>query len=69
MTVSLQHSIRGPLCDQSTQQHSTDGALPLQGILEVLATDGDSELGGDDFDRAVARWALDACRGKGHAAG
>lgn len=51
------------------QQRSADGASPLQGILEVLATDGDSELGGDDFDRAVALWALDACRRKGHAAG
>jgi molecular chaperone HscA len=27
-----------------------------QGIFEVLATNGDSALGGDDFDRAIAGW-------------
>jgi molecular chaperone HscA len=33
--------------------------LRLQrGIFEVLATGGDSALGGDDFDRAIAEWAL-----------
>ena len=26
------------------------------GTVEVLATSGDSHLGGDDFDAAVARW-------------
>jgi molecular chaperone HscA len=29
-----------------------------KGIFEVLATNGDSALGGDDFDRAVFDWAL-----------
>jgi molecular chaperone HscA len=28
------------------------------GVFEVLATGGDSALGGDDFDYAVAQWAL-----------
>jgi len=30
-----------------------------RGVFEVLATGGDSALGGDDFDMAVARWMLD----------
>ncbi len=29
-----------------------------QGVFEVLATGGDSALGGDDFDHAVAEWLL-----------
>jgi molecular chaperone HscA len=29
-----------------------------QGVFEVLATGGDSALGGDDFDRALADWLL-----------
>lgn len=29
-----------------------------QGVFEVLATGGDSALGGDDFDRAVAEWIV-----------
>jgi molecular chaperone HscA len=29
-----------------------------QGIFEVVATGGDSALGGDDYDRVVANWAL-----------
>ncbi|HEY0267940.1 MAG TPA: Fe-S protein assembly chaperone HscA, partial [Methyloradius sp.] len=29
-----------------------------KGIFEVLATNGDSALGGDDFDRAIFDWAL-----------
>lgn len=28
------------------------------GVFEVIATGGDSALGGDDFDRALADWAL-----------
>ena len=28
------------------------------GVFEVLATGGDSALGGDDFDHAVARWIM-----------
>ena len=31
-----------------------------QGVFEVLATGGDSALGGDDLDQAVARWMLDS---------
>ena len=30
-----------------------------QGVFEVVATGGDSALGGDDFDAALARWALE----------
>lgn len=29
-----------------------------QGVFEVLATGGDSALGGDDYDRALAEWLL-----------
>ena len=29
-----------------------------QGVFEVVATGGDSALGGDDFDRQLADWAL-----------
>jgi molecular chaperone HscA len=29
-----------------------------KGVFEVLATGGDSALGGDDFDRAVAQWIM-----------
>ncbi|KQU64483.1 MULTISPECIES: Fe-S protein assembly chaperone HscA [unclassified Rhizobacter] len=29
-----------------------------KGVFEVVATGGDSALGGDDFDRALADWAL-----------
>ncbi|TDV26856.1 molecular chaperone HscA [Paraburkholderia caballeronis] len=31
-----------------------------KGVFEVLATGGDSALGGDDFDHAIARWLCDA---------
>lgn len=30
-----------------------------KGVFEVLATGGDSALGGDDFDRRIACWALE----------
>jgi molecular chaperone HscA len=30
-----------------------------KGVFEVVATGGDSALGGDDFDAALARWALE----------
>ena len=30
-----------------------------RGVFEVLATGGDSALGGDDFDRAIAQWCSD----------
>src|SRR5205814_9171094 len=29
-----------------------------KGVFEVVATGGDSALGGDDFDRALADWTL-----------
>ena len=32
-----------------------------QGVFEVIATGGDSALGGDDYDRALAAWALQQC--------
>jgi molecular chaperone HscA len=33
-----------------------------QGIFEVVATNGDSALGGDDFDERIYRWIIDQCR-------
>jgi molecular chaperone HscA len=30
-----------------------------RGVFEVLATGGDSALGGDDFDRAIAQWCCE----------
>jgi molecular chaperone HscA len=30
-----------------------------QGVFEVLSTGGDSALGGDDFDHAIAEWIID----------
>ena len=32
-----------------------------RGVFEVLATGGDSALGGDDYDRALADWLLQQC--------
>lgn len=29
-----------------------------EGVFEVLATSGDTELGGDDFDRCISDWAI-----------
>jgi len=37
------------------------------GVFEVLATNGNTHLGGDDFDQAIVRWLLDDIRG-GHGA-
>ena len=34
----------------------------FEGIFEVLATGGDSRLGGDDWDRAISDWCLLQCR-------
>src|SRR5499427_9479870 len=34
------------------------------GIFEVLATNGDTHLGGDDFDRVLVRWLLDDIRSR-----
>src|SRR5216117_126231 len=34
------------------------------GIFEVLATNGNTHLGGDDFDRAILVWLLDDIRSK-----
>jgi molecular chaperone HscA len=31
----------------------------MQGVFEVVATGGDAALGGDDFDAALADWALE----------
>ena len=33
-----------------------------KGVFEVLATGGDSALGGDDFDLAIASWILEQAR-------
>ena len=30
----------------------------FEGALEVLATSGDTQLGGDDFDQALVQWVL-----------
>src|ERR671925_1404709 len=34
------------------------------GIFEVLATNGDTHLGGDDFDRSIVIWLLDDIRAR-----
>jgi Fe-S protein assembly chaperone HscA len=34
------------------------------GVFEVLATNGNTHLGGDDFDREIVLWLLDDIRGK-----
>ncbi|NIC43544.1 Fe-S protein assembly chaperone HscA [Aquabacterium sp. A08] len=39
-----------------------------RGVFEVLATGGDSALGGDDYDRALADWALERLGAGVHAA-
>ena len=33
-----------------------------KGVFEVLATNGDSALGGDDFDRRIFCWVLEQCK-------
>ncbi len=40
-----------------------------RGVFEVLATGGDTALGGDDLDAAVAGWALEQCNGAQLSAG
>ena len=30
-----------------------------EGVIEVLATNGDTHLGGDDFDEKITRWMID----------
>lgn len=35
-----------------------------QGVFEVLATGGDSALGGDDFDHALANWLMEQAAGQ-----
>jgi molecular chaperone HscA len=35
-----------------------------KGVFEVLATNGDSALGGDDFDHRIYCWVLDQIRGQ-----
>lgn len=37
-----------------------------KGVFEVLATNGDSALGGDDFDHRIYCWLLDQVRSKAH---
>ncbi len=37
-----------------------------KGVFEVLSTGGDSALGGDDFDAALAEWAAKESRGAAH---
>lgn len=34
------------------------------GIIEVLSTNGDTNLGGDDFDAVIADWIISTCREK-----
>jgi len=40
-----------------------------RGVFEVLATGGDTRLGGDDFDAAIADWALETSGGPDLSAG
>src|SRR3989441_5234684 len=35
-----------------------------EGVFEVLATNGDTHLGGDDFDRSIVIWLLEDIRGR-----
>ena len=34
------------------------------GVFEVLSTDGDTHLGGDDFDQAIIEWLVDEFKGE-----
>jgi Fe-S protein assembly chaperone HscA len=38
-----------------------------EGIFEVLATNGDTHLGGDDFDRVLVLWLLEDIQARHHA--
>lgn len=40
-----------------------------QGVFEVLATGGDSALGGDDFDHVLAHWLMEKLQGQALDAG
>src|SRR6185436_9476665 len=40
-----------------------------KGVFEVIATGGDSALGGDDYDRALADWMLDKAQMQATSAG
>src|SRR5439155_10752327 len=37
------------------------------GVFEVLATNGDTHLGGDDFDRVIMLWLLEDLQARHHA--
>ncbi|KAH7616496.1 putative Chaperone protein dnaK [Nannochloris sp. 'desiccata'] len=37
----------------------------FEGIMQILSTDGDSRLGGDDFDSLLAQWILEEIEGRG----
>lgn len=43
-------------------EHAAPSAMRVQvggGVIEVLSTGGDANLGGDDWDAAIMRWLVD----------